>query len=346
MKNGSNIEEHLLLQYLLRQTSAEDNTRIEAWLMENKGNRLLLDRLETLWAEAGKLTPSPVAVDTDAAWQRFSALIDRQEKGDSRPIARFPVTMHYLRYAMVAAAVLVLLIGIFAVYRFAAKPAQQLEMVAGMTLLTDTLPDGSPVALRAGSRLTFPDQFDKRFREVRLTGEAFFKVRPDRDQPFIVVAGKAIIRVVGTAFDVKAFPGRDITVAVEEGMVQLFTIDPVSGDTASILLEEGMKGYLPAGKMIPVRIDSHNPDELFWLDHQLVFRETDLALVIDILERNYKVRIRVSDPRINHCRLTATFTDEPIDRIMNVVAASFNLELNIENRNYLLQGTGCSRENQ
>jgi len=176
----------LLLRYL--QGDADDALRraVEAWLAADTGNREHLDRLEALWLETGKISPVPVAVDTDRAWQRMAGRM-REEKS--------PATVSIRRYwyLWAAAAMVLLLAGIFTLFRLTGTVAEK-QMIAAGRVLTDTLPDNTRVKLNRQSVLTCPAKFGDRFREVRLQGEAFFEVVHDASHPFIVDAAMAKIR--------------------------------------------------------------------------------------------------------------------------------------------------------
>jgi len=345
--NQENIEEHLLLQYLLGNAGAEELPRIEAWLNESKENRNHLDRLERLWLETGKISPAPVAVDVEAAWQKMSSRINRSGSGRSaRPKEGKLAMMTPFRYALSVAAVVVLFIGIYLLFRLINPPVRQLEMVSLQQVLRDTLPDGSRVILNENSKLTYPEAFEGKNREIRLSGEAYFEVAHDAAQPFIIDAGSAKIMVVGTAFLVKAIPGMEVEVNVTEGRVMLFTVNSTTGDTLSVFLNAGSKGILPLKSTQPVIAGERIPDDLFWVNHTLDFRGTYLSEVFRFLERYYQVTIAISDPAIKRCRLSATFANEPVDRILTVIAESFNLKLTISNQTYLLTGNGCSEGNE
>ena len=87
-----------------------------------------------------------------------------------------------------------------------------------------TLPDGSVVALNSNSKLVFPKQFNGDTREVTIEGEAFFDVKPNPEKPFIINAGKAQIKVVGTSFNVSAYPETEtLEVVVKTGKVQVIS---------------------------------------------------------------------------------------------------------------------------
>ncbi|MEI6174794.1 MAG: FecR domain-containing protein [Bacteroidota bacterium] len=358
------IDENLLLQYLLGNANDELRTSVETWLDADSGSRQRLDQLESLWLETGKLSPAPVAVDVGAAWTRMSQRIERAESSHSAPVKGKIITMQPFRYLLRVAAVLILLIGIYVVFKLVNLPVKKIELSSGTTVLRDTLPDGTKVTLNKNSRLTYPLRFDQGNREVMLTGEGFFEVKHDEVHPFIVDAGPAKVRVLGTSFSVRAIPamvkasrhGADtppgvgdqivkVEVNVTEGRVMLFRVDPKTGDTASLLLISGETGIWSVERGEMVRIVSAIPDGTFWANRSLEFRGTALSEVISIIEKYYPVKITVSDPAILNCRLNASFANEPAIRMISVIAESFGLKLVASGQNYHLTGHGCSNEN-
>ena len=343
-QNQQDIDENLLLQYLLGNADEELRTRIEVWMEADDRNRQLLDRLESLWLETGKLSPVPVAVDVDAAWNRLNLRVNDFEKNDETLSARKGTgKIIPLRYFWVAAASIVIIAGIFGIYRITSSP-NLIQMTTTDSVLVDSLPDGTTITLNSHSTLTYPEVFNDHERNVKLTGEAFFKVKHKDDQPFVVDAGLAGIRVLGTAFRVKAYPGKEIEVDVKDGRVMFYRVDVRTGDTASIVLSGGESGIFMEGMLKPEKTDAASPDGLFWANHSLDFRRTSLSEVFNLLEKHHQVRISVSDPSILKCRLTASFSGEPPDRIMTVIAESFGLKLEVNGQDFLFSGNGCSDE--
>jgi ferric-dicitrate binding protein FerR (iron transport regulator) len=94
--------------------------------------------------------------------------------------------------------------------------------------------------------------------------------------------------------------------------------------------------------VIPIVVENTAPDDLFWFDHTLEFNRTPLSRVFGLLEKYYPITIKVSNEKINNCLLTASFADDPIDRILTVIAESFNLKVISTNQTYLLTGNGCT----
>lgn len=83
------------------------------------------------------------------------------------------------------------------------------------------LPDGTEVWMNAGSMLSFPSRFMTDTRTVVLEGEAYFKVSPDHNKPFVVIAGHVSTHVLGTEFNVKAYQGSDTHVTLVKGSVKV-----------------------------------------------------------------------------------------------------------------------------
>ncbi len=371
-QNLQDIDEHLLLQYILGNADEALQASVAAWLEAGSGNRKHLDQLESLWLETGRLSPPPVAVDTDAAWsgisERMAAFEERTTNGERDRTGGImeksangtgnTIPLNPSRYWWRAAAMILLLIGMYSIYWFFHRPEKQIELVSGSVVLHDTLPDGSEVALNQGSKLIFSEKFSNVGRSVKLSGEAFFEVKRDAAHPFIVNAGPACIRVLGTSFRVKTDapheegtipsgwgdPLRLVELTVVEGRVMLFTVGKKSGDTAAIILQAGETGILKAGCEKPEMAVPSVPDEIFWANRSLDFRGTALREVLTLLQKYYPVSISVSDEAILECRLTASFADEPVSSILNVIAESFGLSLETRGQNFLLSGHGCGRE--
>jgi len=350
------IDENLLLQYLLGNANDEYRTSVETWLDADSRNRLHLDQLESLWLETGKLSPAPVAVDVERAWNKISTRIGNHEASLSSAGLGKIIRMRPVRYLMRIAAVILLMAGIFSVYKLVTKPGNEIELASGMSVIYKTLPDGSKVTLNQNSRLTYPSQFDQGNREVRLIGEGFFEVKHDKAHPFIVNGGEANVRVLGTTFSVRVrpadetkqskwgYPMRFVEVKVTEGRVMLYSVHPESHDTASLILTSGETGIWNATSAGPVRTGTTLPDDTYWANRSLDFRSTALSEIIGIIEKYYPVRITVSDPAILNCRLTASFVNESAGRMITVIAESFGLNLEASGQNYHLTGHGCNKE--
>lgn len=344
MKNGKNdIDRRKLVLYLLDEISTEGRREVELWLAASGENRKEYELLSKTWKETGKLGFFPKEIDTDKTWDSFSSRLD--ENAAKRNIT--PENNPYqrtVRFLYAAAAVTFLTwISITMVRLIQNDTFKKMETLASNELvIMDTLTDGSIVRLNENSSLTFAKNFRVSERKVKLQGEAFFEVMPDTAKPFIVEAELGSVRVLGTSFQVKGFRETDMEVYVEEGIVEMSA--EKDGDMISLVLVSGEKGIVkyPDGELVKEGVIT--PDELFWANRKLIFRETRLSLVFELLRKHYKAEIDVENEEINKCLLTATFDNEEIDQILEVIGASFELDVEKGENKFTIKGRGCSNE--
>jgi ferric-dicitrate binding protein FerR (iron transport regulator) len=149
------------------------------------------------------------------------------------------------------------------------------------------LVDSTQVWLNAASSLEFPDQFDVKKREVFLSGEAFFDVKNAGHIPFVIHAGDISVTVLGTAFNVKAYPAGQVTVAVSRGKVKV-----TRSDGWQTILGKGEQVKLaPETKTVtakPIAVS----EVAAWQQGYLVFDDEPLSDIIADLERIYNVTIK------------------------------------------------------
>lgn len=157
-----------------------------------------------------------------------------------------------------------------------------------------TLPDGSSVLLNSGSELTYPRSFDAT-RIVELTGEALFDVEKGT-APFVVETFNGATTVLGTQFNVRAWPDDPVAmtrVTVLEGLVRFASLDDTRG---GVLLEAGQTARLAAAAALPTSPESVPADyAVAWQSGGFKFTDVPLATVLQELERRYAVEITVED---------------------------------------------------
>jgi transmembrane sensor len=355
-KDQSNIDQKLLVLYLLDEISQQGRHKVEAWLDSSEANRTYFKSLEKTWAETGKIDPASIAFDTNRAWDRMAGRISEGMTGardverikNDRSVRILKLRQGTTRILMAVAAVLVLgMVSVVAIRFLQNRQNTGLITLASYSLpVEDTLTDGSTVILNTDTKLIVPEKFAQNSRTVELKGEAFFQVEHDATRPFIIDAGPGQVKVLGTSFQVKAYPDSDLEVYVESGRVELIAFDNASGDTAKIILIAGERGMIRLGSGKISKPAELIPDELFWANKKLVFQETKLSLVFDLLKKHYDADIEVKDTTVLNCLLSATFTDESINQILEVVAASFDLKLSREAKKYIINGKGCSHEDE
>ncbi|MDD4190966.1 MAG: DUF4974 domain-containing protein [Mangrovibacterium sp.] len=194
---------------------------------------------------------------------------------------------------------------------------QQVSVTApvGTRTVVD-LPDGSKVWLNAGSRLSYPAVFKNGVRKVELSGEAFFQVRKAAT-PFLVGNPGPEIKVYGTSFNVSAYPEETtVTVALAEGKISLLTgkkeqflrpgqVSRFDKQTGSLQIEEE-------------QIDRF----ICWREGKFIFRDTPLSTILRQLQRQYNVEIKLERPELGNYKYIATFQNENLDQILELLKLS------------------------
>lgn len=149
------------------------------------------------------------------------------------------------------------------------------------------LSDGTRVWLNAVSELEYPVDFVKKERIVRLSGEAYFEVAHDPDRPFIVEVGGVRTRVLGTTFNIQAYPDEKVVyTTLLSGRVR------VDADHLgkSVILAPGMKAIWEkeSGEIHAEKANIENA--VAWRYGEFVFDEEDIEVVMRMLERWYEVK--------------------------------------------------------
>lgn len=158
-----------------------------------------------------------------------------------------------------------------------------------------TLADGTKVWLNSDTKLEFPVVFSGKARKVRLSGEAYFQVKPDKSAPFCVEVNKMEIVVLGTSFNVHAYD-ETIKTTLVEGRVE------VKFEGASYRLTPGYEANVNRGKVTVGKADLY--ERTAWKDGKFVFREKRLEEVLAILSRWYDIEIFYQNSSVKDLHFT------------------------------------------
>ena len=203
------------------------------------------------------------------------------------------------------------------------------------------LPDGSEVWLNSQSELTYPRQFTGNERTVQLVGEAYFKVVSDKKNRFnVVTPDKTTISAYGTEFNVNAYKqDAHYKVTLAKGNVDV-SLDNLSEKQSLI---PGQKAVVnPLTKMIEV-VAADTYVETAWKDGKMVFRREGIKNIAEKLSRKFGVIIRVEGNITNDYQFTATFTNEALENILELLKLSTSIDYSITNQEKLADDTFSKR---
>lgn len=200
------------------------------------------------------------------------------------------------------------------------------------------LPDGSTVQLNAGSELTYGDSFGVDNREVVLYGQAFFDVKHDPAHTFTVHSGAVTTQVLGTAFDVKAYPDqKEVVVTVVRGKVR---VKDETHTIATITPNQQVIVNVNTGDARQVVVDATT--ELAWKEPYIIFDNLNVTAALKIVSDKYNTPIRIEGNALNGCQVTSVFLHhENLDDVLNVITRSFNASYTRKNGVIVIRGGAC-----
>jgi transmembrane sensor len=358
----------LMSRYLAGETSPAERLELQDLLEQSPDKQQLLDILQAYFAHPAAASASAGEFSGPDLEQKFSRIIRQvPERAAAAPVAapaaglppvpapgqhrrsfRFSIRK-ILSIAALFGGLLFLAWSIFH-ERQPAPPAQILQPVRGGEVAARPgvrtrllLPDGTQVWLNSNSKLKYAADFNTRFREVELEGEAYFDVVSDSRRPFIVHASAIDIKVLGTAFTVKSYP-QDETVEATllKGAIEISGRD--NPNAPRIILKPDEKlvldkhllatthpslpvnttGFRPVRpdisvNRIPANIPDSNKVETAWLYNRLVFNGDSFKELAEKMDRWYNVRITFKDEELNKYHFGGAFANESLPDALNAL---------------------------
>ncbi len=316
----------LLPRYLSGELSDEYRSMIEQWRENSPKN-------EVLFQKALRAREAMALLQEMEQFNSFEAL----KKIDSR-LSRANTTSWWKSIQRVAAVLLVPLLaysGYVTLNNISFHKLTEGQVV--MQTVTSRqgmvskfiLADGTMVWLNSGSELQFPLHFTGDVRNVKLRGEAFFKVTKNDKQPFRVNANELNIEVLGTSFDVSSYEEeKQSEVILVEGKVSLST-GKDNRTTEYGTMRPGQRAVYKAETQ-KVYAEVVNVDKyIAWRDGNLIFRDDKMEDVVKRLSRWFNVEIVINDPIIKSYTYKATFRNENLIQVLNLLKLSAPIDYKI-----------------
>lgn len=350
-KKDQNINEALLWQYLEGDVSTAQKVAVEAWLEESAENKKQFDDTKKLF-ELTQIKVDEASFDADVAWNKVASKISTSKKNESTEDEKIiplnqPKTSHKTLWWAAAAFIGILLTVNVLNNLFT---PDWVTITAENQVKEITLDDGTVVSLKPGGELKYLENFNKKSREVKLSGDAFFDVAKNKQLPFSIEANDVNVTVLGTEFLVIQSAGEATEVVVQEGKVKMEPKtnnekdakgEPEKEESTAVVPEAGDKGIFNRAEKKLLKEINNDPNYLAWKTKILQFNKADLQEVIKKIEEVYEVKITFSKQEIQQCALTARFDNQSIDEIMQTLSLTLNLQIEKDGKVYTLDGEGC-----
>lgn len=298
---------NLIAKKLSGGIAPDEELELQGWLVADPEHPAVYGEYKQLWRSADDVLKAK-EFDVAAAWDKVAM---QTVKRNAKPNKGRVISIAHIRQSLAAVAA-VLLIGVI-VYRFWGPGAME-EIIADAGNREVVLPDDTHVTLHTGSKLRYKKGFAGGRRAVALEGEAYFAVHRDAQHPFTIDAQSALVRVLGTAFDVKCDKG-SANVIVTEGSVRM----AMSRDTTKfVILTRGDKGQLANEQL--VKSVNRDPNFLYWKTGQLIYEDMPLVEIVAQLEEitGQKIKIDPAMPEGIQKQLVAvSFPNLEIENILS-----------------------------
>lgn len=367
--SNETIIELLLSGYVEGRLSLDEKHQFFDLLADERNKTIIKELLlKNLNSKSGARPQSGKNPDFTGIYQKITAQMDRKdsEEAELRSFRRSSIIRKILSYSSAAAAIF-----IFAFF---------IGRRSGNNLLTEVipsvstvkvkaplgsrselnLPDGTEVILNAGSVVSYYNDYNTTNRNVSLTGEAYFKVAPNENIPFIVDAGSVSIKALGTEFNVKAYIDENIIEATlikgkinitregTDGPGQAVELVPnqkaiILSDEQGFLLENAVESdsirpqpekTIIANLLIAPQV---NTDQVIaWTEGKLILRGETLDKLRVNLERKYDVTFVFLDDEVKKVSFTGVLLDETLEQVLNVISLSAPIRYSLEGKKVYL----------
>ncbi len=321
MNVNEKVDAQLLQRYVEGDVSPEESQIVRKWLADENLKKQLFNLSVEMWEKV----PPDIEIQELDGMRILDHIHHRIKREESVFIKEKEKLSLFLGKLSRVAAILLLpalLTTVFLYHRintiYSDTSYSEIYAPAG-TRTTFHLPDGTTGWLNGGSALKFPSRFQKKFRNVELTGEAYFHVAPDKRNSFIVSTSHIDVKVHGTSFNVMAYADEPVTeVTLESGSVEVFK--KMDEDRVSIvkLKPDQSLSYNQKNGSVNM-VSGRSYDKTAWIEGKLVFKYEPLEIVIYKINRWYNVNIQITDTELKKHIYYGTFQNETLEEVLKLL---------------------------
>lgn len=319
MSIEENIEyQNLLIKFFAGEISDDEIIILKYWIESDPENRRLFDEENELWQEAG----TRMKLDyykTDSGWDKISS---RLGLGNSNSKPYKILSRSNFRLLLAAAAVAGF-VAIGGISLWISGRNSDEETVYAFTKVSTNegekahvfLPDSTEIFLNSGSSLQYDLNYNMKSRIVLLKGEAYFDVRTNPEKPFMVQTDQMQVTATGTRFNIFSFDNENrVETTLEEGTINVL----IKGkEPITVKSGEQVIYYVNNNKVQvqAVVVDTYTS----WMENKMRFNDTPFEEVLRRIGRKYNVKFEISSRELLNLKYTATFIDESIEEVMQML---------------------------
>jgi transmembrane sensor len=317
-----------------------ESTRVwNEWIADHPERKESLETSVNVLKTLMNARKSKIIVDKDESLSKLMKFIDEEKPESIRTIS----FVNSLWFKIAAVSLLVIglssLWNVFRSHNIKVRELAYNEIIVPLGEKAQIiLSDGSHVWINSASKLRYPVMFGETSRDVTLEGEAFFDVVKKHGKTFVVNTRDVKVNVLGTAFNVKCYPGDDKTqTIVVRGEVK---VEDIHGDQKAIIIKPNEMATLQ-GRIMPDQTTSHlnlitvrkvDPESLVsWKDQLLVFNGESFEDLTIKMERWFNVRIKIDDMELKTERYSGKFVhNETVYQVLEAIKITTPIVYKVE----------------
>ncbi|NQU52208.1 MAG: DUF4974 domain-containing protein [Bacteroidetes bacterium] len=324
-------------RYVSGKSDATERKYVEAFFLDGENNLPFRNYLEKDFTSLPREDNSP-KVNLDHILDRVHHVVSMSESlKDQKFWHRFQRA--YRRVAAILLLPLVVAGSLFINDMYSSEKIMTSDLVESTiyaplgSRVSFALPDGTSGMLNSGSQLSYSIPFEDS-RHVKLEGEAYFNIKHDENQPFKINAGNSVVTVLGTTFNLSAYPQENyVEIVLKEGKVQFTTGH--SDENVTMFPSERL--IFSNGEILKSITD---PDKYnAWTEGKLVLRGDPFEEVARRIERWYNVKVVLADKELEEYSFRAIFEDDKLEDVLRFLSMTSPIKYKITPRKIHADGT-------
>lgn len=312
----------LMIDHLTGSISKTSQQDLDAWIELSHSNKEYFNEIKSTWKSVGFIRTDK-RFDEKEAYHIFEGAI----------IEKRNMLRRMLRYAAII--VPFVFISYFAYSYFVLPKHDNNNFISKISVPNGSksqieLKDGTKIWLNSGSVVELDSKFGNSERRIKLYGEAYLEVSKNEECPFILETGTLEVKVLGTTFNVNYYKENDeIKLALIEGSVELI----VSAENSTIMKPNDLATYNLLSEQIAISKNGM-AEATAWMQNRLIFEGYAFDKIVDILERNYNVKINVHQQSLKNKRFVGDFVNnETIEQVLKVMSSNQRFSYTIDGNN-------------
>jgi transmembrane sensor len=312
--------QNLLTKFFAGEISDSEMAMLKSWIESDPENKRIFNVENELW-QVASIHTKPETFKTEGAWIDISSRLGLRGNNLKSVVVLRKNSFRVL----VAAAILAFIVSAGSLTLWISDKPTELPVTYPSAIVSTNegekahvlLSDSTEITLNSGSKIQYDGNYNQKERVVKFSGEAYFNVHTNKIKPFVVKLDQLSIYATGTRFNVFSFGNEDrIETTLEEGAINI----SIQGKEPINVKSGQQVVYFVKSKKVLIS-DVATDTYTSWKENKLRFYDTPFEEVLRRIGRKYNVRFEVTNRDLLNLKYTATFIDESIEDVMEMLKA-------------------------